>query len=99
MLVATLAGGGRNQLSVRLSQIISNPTRAAELARIPKDLQLHILGEFRGLAQAPGPAAIGRPRLRSLSLGAVVDQRRREDTKLCGRGLCAQSSRAGLPAK
>jgi mRNA-degrading endonuclease RelE of RelBE toxin-antitoxin system len=30
-------------------QIIFNPTSAAELARMPKELQLHILGEFRGL--------------------------------------------------
>jgi len=34
-----------------LFQIIFNPTSAAELARMPKDLQLHILGEFRGLPQ------------------------------------------------
>ena len=32
-------------------QIIFNPTSAAELSRLPKDLQLHILGEFRGLPQ------------------------------------------------
>jgi mRNA-degrading endonuclease RelE of RelBE toxin-antitoxin system len=32
-------------------QIIFNPTSAAELARMPKDLQLQILGEFRGLPQ------------------------------------------------
>jgi mRNA-degrading endonuclease RelE of RelBE toxin-antitoxin system len=32
-----------------LFQIIFNPTSAAELARMPKELQLHILGEFRGL--------------------------------------------------
>ncbi|MBI3882268.1 MAG: hypothetical protein HY301_19695 [Verrucomicrobia bacterium] len=30
-------------------QIIFNPTSAAELARMPKDLQLQILGDFRGL--------------------------------------------------
>jgi mRNA-degrading endonuclease RelE of RelBE toxin-antitoxin system len=30
-------------------QIIFNPTSAAELARMPKELQLEILGEFRGL--------------------------------------------------
>ena len=30
-------------------QIIFNPVSAAELARMPKDLQLKILGEFRGL--------------------------------------------------
>jgi mRNA-degrading endonuclease RelE of RelBE toxin-antitoxin system len=32
-------------------QIIFTPTSAAELARMPKDLQLQILGEFRGLPQ------------------------------------------------
>lgn len=32
-------------------QIIFNPTSAAELARVPKDLQLQILGEFRGVPQ------------------------------------------------
>jgi mRNA-degrading endonuclease RelE of RelBE toxin-antitoxin system len=30
-------------------QIIFNPTSAAELARMPRDLQLQILGQFRGL--------------------------------------------------
>ncbi len=30
-------------------QIIFNPTSAAELAKMPKELQLNILGEFRGL--------------------------------------------------
>ena len=30
-------------------QIIFNPTSAAELAKMPKELQLEILGEFRGL--------------------------------------------------
>lgn len=34
---------------MRLFQIIFNPTSAAELARMPKELQLFILGEFRGL--------------------------------------------------
>jgi len=34
---------------MRPFQIIFNPTSAAELSRMPKDLQLHILGEFRGL--------------------------------------------------
>lgn len=34
---------------MRPFQIIFNPTSAAELAKMPKDLQLHILGEFRGL--------------------------------------------------
>jgi mRNA-degrading endonuclease RelE of RelBE toxin-antitoxin system len=32
-------------------QIIFTPASAAELARMPKDLQLQILGEFRGLPQ------------------------------------------------
>jgi len=31
-------------------QIIFNPTSAAELSRMPKELQLHILGQFRGLS-------------------------------------------------
>lgn len=30
-------------------QIIFNPTSASELAKMPRELQLHILGEFRGL--------------------------------------------------
>ena len=30
-------------------QIIFNPTSATELARMPKELQLEILGQFRGL--------------------------------------------------
>ena len=34
---------------MRSFQIIFNPTSAAELSKMPKDLQLHILGEFRGL--------------------------------------------------
>lgn len=32
-------------------QIIFTPTSAAEVAKMPKDLQLQILGEFRGLPQ------------------------------------------------
>ena len=36
---------------MRSFQIIFNPTSAAELARMPKELQLQILGEFRGLPQ------------------------------------------------
>jgi mRNA-degrading endonuclease RelE of RelBE toxin-antitoxin system len=36
---------------VRPFQIIFNPTSAAELGRMPKELQLQILGEFRGLPQ------------------------------------------------
>jgi mRNA-degrading endonuclease RelE of RelBE toxin-antitoxin system len=34
---------------MRPFQIIFNPTSAAELSRMPKELQLQILGEFRGL--------------------------------------------------
>jgi mRNA-degrading endonuclease RelE of RelBE toxin-antitoxin system len=33
-------------------QIIFNPTSAAELSRMPKELQLQILGQFRGLTRA-----------------------------------------------
>ena len=41
---------------MRPFQIIFNPTSAAELARMPKELQLQILGEFRGLPhQVQGP--------------------------------------------
>jgi mRNA-degrading endonuclease RelE of RelBE toxin-antitoxin system len=41
---------------MRPFQIIFNPTSAAELARMPKELQLKILGEFRGLPhQVQGP--------------------------------------------
>ncbi len=36
---------------MRPFQIIFNPISAAELSRMPKDLQLDILGEFRGLPQ------------------------------------------------
>jgi mRNA-degrading endonuclease RelE of RelBE toxin-antitoxin system len=36
---------------MRAFQIIFNPTSAAELAKMPKELQLYILGEFRGLPQ------------------------------------------------
>jgi mRNA-degrading endonuclease RelE of RelBE toxin-antitoxin system len=36
---------------MRPFQIIFNPTSASELARMPKELQLQILGEFRGLPQ------------------------------------------------
>jgi mRNA-degrading endonuclease RelE of RelBE toxin-antitoxin system len=32
-------------------QIIFTPASAAELARMPRELQLHILGDFRGLPQ------------------------------------------------
>jgi len=32
-------------------QIIFTPTAAAELARMPRELQLQILGEFRGLPE------------------------------------------------
>ena len=36
---------------MRPFQIIFNPTSAAELSRMPKDFQLDILGQFRGLPQ------------------------------------------------
>ena len=36
---------------MRPFQIIFNPTSASELSKMPKDLQLDILGEFRGLPQ------------------------------------------------
>lgn len=36
---------------MRTFQIIFNPTSTAELAKMPKELQLYILGEFRGLPQ------------------------------------------------
>ncbi len=39
------------KLEMRYFQIIFNPVSAAELARMPKELQLTILGEFRGLPQ------------------------------------------------
>ena len=38
-------------IPMRPFQIIFNPTSAGELARMPKELQLQILGEFRGLPQ------------------------------------------------
>jgi len=38
-------------MPMRPFQIIFNPTSAGELSRMPKDLQLDILGEFRGLPQ------------------------------------------------
>lgn len=34
---------------MRPFQIIFNPTSAAELSKMPRELQLYILGEFRGL--------------------------------------------------
>jgi len=39
------------RLIMNTFQIIFTPTAAAELARMPKELQLQILGEFRGLPQ------------------------------------------------
>ncbi|MBO4545747.1 MAG: hypothetical protein IKX46_02680 [Verrucomicrobia bacterium] len=36
---------------MRQFQIIFTPVAAAELGKMPKDLQLNILGEFRGLPQ------------------------------------------------
>jgi mRNA-degrading endonuclease RelE of RelBE toxin-antitoxin system len=45
------AGAGRNRGAMQPFQIIFNPTSAGELSRLPKELQLHILGQFRGLPQ------------------------------------------------
>ena len=36
---------------MRPFQIIFTPSAAAELSKLPKELQLQILGEFRGLPQ------------------------------------------------
>lgn len=36
-------------MAPQLFQIIFNPTSTAEMTSMPKDLQLQILGEFRGL--------------------------------------------------
>ena len=47
----TAAGRPRATQSVKPFQIIFNPTSAGELSRMPKELQLQILGEFRGLPQ------------------------------------------------
>ena len=41
-------------------QIIFNPTSAAELAKMPKELQLQILGEFRGLLPGIELQPLGR---------------------------------------
>ena len=40
-----------NHRLMRPFQIIFNPTSASELSKMPKELQLQILGEFRGLPQ------------------------------------------------
>jgi mRNA-degrading endonuclease RelE of RelBE toxin-antitoxin system len=45
---------------MRPYQIIFNPVSAAELARMPKELQLLILGEFRGLPQEVMQSDLGR---------------------------------------
>ena len=45
---------------MRPFQIIFNPTSAVELSRMPKDLQLDILGEFRGLPQEVMSTEMGR---------------------------------------
>ncbi len=41
-------------------QIIFNPLSARELSRLPRDLQLDILGKFRGFPQDMRSADIGR---------------------------------------
>ena len=53
MLVADVSRLPRTEPAIQMRpfQIIFNPTSAAELARMPKELQLQILGEFRGLPQ------------------------------------------------
>ncbi|MGB7748340.1 MAG: hypothetical protein WBN75_13760 [Verrucomicrobiia bacterium] len=58
-------------------QIIFTPVSAAELARMPRELQLHILGEFRGLPQqalgteldAFGKLELGRRTLHRFRVG------------------------------
>jgi len=40
-----------NSILMSTFQIIFTPTSAAELGRMPKELQLQILGDFRGLPQ------------------------------------------------
>ncbi|MCL4176556.1 MAG: hypothetical protein KJ072_02260 [Verrucomicrobia bacterium] len=45
---------------MRAFQIIFNPTSAAELSRMPKELQLEILGQFRGLPQEVLKRDMGR---------------------------------------
>ena len=58
-------------------QVIFTPASAAEMARMPKELQLQILGEFRGLPQqvigteldAFGKLERGRRLLHRLRLG------------------------------
>ena len=39
------------KLSIMQFQIIFNPISASELGKMPRELQLNILGEFRGLPQ------------------------------------------------
>jgi mRNA-degrading endonuclease RelE of RelBE toxin-antitoxin system len=50
-LILAVFAAGMAYISRRMTpfQIIFNPTSAAELSRMPKELQLTILGEFRGL--------------------------------------------------
>jgi mRNA-degrading endonuclease RelE of RelBE toxin-antitoxin system len=45
---------------MRPFQIIFNPTSAAELSRMPRELQLQILGDFRGLPQQVLAADLGQ---------------------------------------
>lgn len=42
-------GCGEPLAGMQPFQIIFNPTSAAELSKLPKDLQLQVLGQFRGL--------------------------------------------------
>jgi mRNA-degrading endonuclease RelE of RelBE toxin-antitoxin system len=66
-----------NQQTTSMFQIIFTPASAAELARMPKEFQLHILGEFRGLPQqalgteldAFGKLELGRRTLHRFRVG------------------------------
>ena len=51
MPLRAAAGIGASLRRMKPFQIIFNPISAAELARMPKELQLQILGGFRGLPQ------------------------------------------------
>ena len=59
--------------SLHYFQIIFNPTSAGELATMPKDLQLRILAEFKGLEDCReggfGTLERGRKRLHRYRLG------------------------------
>src|SRR6188472_1542440 len=48
-MTLSLSSDALGERSMRVFQIIFNPISTAELAKMPKELQLYILGEFRGL--------------------------------------------------